>query len=433
MPSASLGQLRLRLTLWYLSTLCGILLLLGLGLFLTIRHQISDQREASLRQAVALVERAARTRERESGAQGPVTDAVQELRIPGRTLFLLDTAGVPIVPGNAPDWVRETAQRAAVRGTADIIRHVQNEGMRDLYAERFALPSGRPMVAAAAGDLVELEERYASLIAAFGGAAVVALLLVLFGGWLLVRKSTDPIERAMQQMRQFMADAAHELRTPIAVLRTRADVALQRDRDPAAYVTALHGIEAESRRMSRIVDDLLTLARADSGERTIAHDRVFLDDVVADAASAAEAIATARGITVTLAEFDEAPVSGDADLLRQLIMIFLDNAIKFTPAGGRIEVRVGLQQAHAVVTVSDTGPGIPADQVPHIFERFYRGDPARPRDASPAASGAGLGLAIAKWIAEAHGGTIEVTSQLGHGTAITLHLPVMEQLASVSS
>ncbi|HEY3934267.1 MAG TPA: HAMP domain-containing sensor histidine kinase [Gemmatimonadales bacterium] len=433
MRSASLGPLRLRLTLWYLSTLCAILLLLGLGLFLTIRHQITDQREVSLRAAVAQVERAARTRERESGLQGPVADAVLELRIPGRTLYLFDTTGLPVVPQNAPEWVRTAALSAGAHGTADVIHHIRHQGMMDLYAERFALGSGRPMVAAAIGDMVELEERYASLIAAFGGSAVVALLLVLCGGWLLVRKSTEPIERTMEQMRQFMADAAHELRTPIAVLRTRADVALQRDREPGAYVDALRGIESESRRLSRIVDDLLILARADSGERPIVRARVFLDDIVADAAGAADAMAAARGVTLDLAEFDEAPVSGDAELLRQLVMIFLDNAIKFTPPGGHVEVRVGVQHERAVMTVTDDGPGIPPAQLPHIFERFYRGDPARPRDSSAAAGGAGLGLAIAKWIADAHGGTVDVTSTEGRGTSISVQLPVMARAPSVSS
>ncbi|MGH7523372.1 MAG: sensor histidine kinase [Gemmatimonadales bacterium] len=434
MPSASLGRLRLRLTLWYLATLCGILLLLGFGLFFTIRHQITDQREASLRQAVAEVERAAQTREREAVIRGPVADAVQELRIPGRTLYLLDTTGAPIVPQVVPDWVRETARAAGVRGEADLVHHVRHEGMRDLYAERFTLASGHRMVAAAEGDLVELEERYASLIAAFGVAALTALVLVAAGGWLLVRKATAPIEANIGRMRRFMADAAHELRTPITVLRTQAEVALQRTRDADAYVHALQGIESESRRLGRIVDDLLILARADSGERQIHLCRCFLDDIVVDVVEAAGPMATTRGLTLTLTGFEEAAVDGDPELLRQLVVILIDNAIKFTPSGGRIDVDVGPVATGAVLTVADTGPGILPAELPHIFERFYRSDPARHRQGpESAASGAGLGLSIANWIAEAHHATISVDTEPGRGTTFSVRFPGASVAGAVSS
>jgi signal transduction histidine kinase len=434
MASASLGPLRLRLTLWYLSTLCGILLLLGFGLFFTIRHQIADQREASLRQAVAQVERAARTRERESVVQGPVADAVEELRIPGRTLYLLDTTGTPIVPKVAPDWVRETAHLAAARGDADLIHHVRHEGTRDLYAERFTLASGHRMVAAAAGDLVELEERYASLIAAFGAAALIALVLVAAGGGLLVRQATAPIEANIGRMRRFMADAAHELRTPITVLRTQAEVALQRTRDADAYADALRGIESESRRLGRIVDDLLILARADSGERPIHLRRCFLDDIVVDVVEAAGPMAATRGLTLTLAGFEEAAVDGDPELLRQLVVILIDNAIKFTTSGGRIDVGVGTVDAGAVLTVTDTGPGILPGELPHIFERFYRSDPARRREGQQSAtSGAGLGLSIAQWIAEAHHARLGVDTEPGRGTTFSVRFPAANVAGAVSS
>ena len=235
-------------------------------------------------------------------------------------------------------------------------------------------------------------------------------------------------------MRQFMADAAHELRTPITVLRTQAEVALQRTREVDGYVGALQGIESESRRLGRIVDDLLILARADSGERPIQRQRLFLDDIVMDVVGAAGAMATARGVALTLGGFDEAPVNGDPDLLRQLVMILVDNALKFTPSGGRVDVAIGVRGGAAVVTVTDTGPGIAADELPHIFERFYRSDPARTREGqqSAAAGGAGLGLSIAKWIAEAHQAVLSVQSQPGEGATFTVRLPIVSAADSVS-
>jgi signal transduction histidine kinase len=297
-----------------------------------------------------------------------------------------------------------------------------------LHAARFALPGGRgaPLVAVAVADRVELEDRYAALIAAFGGATVVAVVLVAGGGWLLVRKSTEPVERTIDHMRRFMADAAHELRTPLAVLRGRAEIALQQPRDGAAYVDALRGIEGESRRLGRIVEDLLTLARADAGERPVERARVYLDDVTADAAGAAGALAAGRGVTLTMAEYEEAVVEGDAALLRQLVMILLDNAVKFTPAGGEVRVRVGAPAGRATLVVEDTGVGIGADQLPHVFERFWRGDPARTRGAaggSGSPDGAGLGLAIARWIADAHGAAIDLASEPGRGTRVVVAFP----------
>ena len=269
MPASPLRSLRLKLTLWYLSTLCAIILLLGGGLFVAIRRRFALELDASLRDATAQLERAARIRELESGASGRVVDAVEELHIPDRFLYLLDAAGTPIIPAQADPWIRSGAKAAAAGGAFDGEHHPRHDRTLRLHAERFALTNGAALVAVAVADKVELEDRYAALIAEFGGAALIAIVLVAGGGWLLVRQATAPIERSMAQMRRFMADAAHELRTPITVLRTQAEVALERTREVDSYVGTLQGVESESRRLGRIVDDLLILARADSGERPI--------------------------------------------------------------------------------------------------------------------------------------------------------------------
>jgi signal transduction histidine kinase len=271
-----------------------------------------------------------------------------------------------------------------------------------------------------------LEDRYTALIAEFAAASVVAAILVAIGGWIVAGQSAAPVERSMEQMRRFMADAAHELRTPLTVVRSRAEVALQRSRSADDYVDALHGIERETIRLGRIVEDLLTLARADAGQRPIERERVFLDDVAADAAEAASVIGERKGVRLEVAEFEEAPVVGDAALLRQLGLILLDNAVKFTPPGGlvRIAVRIGASGL-PTLAVSDTGVGIGPDELPRIFERFYRGDPARTRSdgGGGATEGAGLGLSIAKWIAEEHRAQILVSSRPGSGTEVKVEFP----------
>jgi signal transduction histidine kinase len=434
MAATPLRSLRLKLTLWYFLTLCAIILTLGAGLFVTITRQFDTEMQRSLIRATSQLEAAARTREVEASVRGKVVDAVEELHIQDRTLFLLDTAGMPDTPRSADAWIRAAARVAATAGSVDVTHPTEGDDLLQAHAERFALGAGRPMVAVAVADKVELEDRYTALILVFGGAAAIALVLVAGGGWLLVRQSTAPIERSIGQMRQFMADAAHELRTPITVLRMQAEVALQRERGVEDYRASLQGIESESRRLGRIVDDLLTLARADAGERVIVPVRVFLDDVVMDAVSAAGPMALARDVSVTMAGFQEAAVSGDAELLRQLVMIVLDNAIKFTQRGGTVAVTVGVRDQHATLVVADDGPGIAADQLPHVFERFFRGDPARGHDRNtPAVSGAGLGLSIAQWITQAQQGTIAVTSTPNQGTVVTVRFPVAASAAMSSS
>ena len=270
MNGPPIERLRRQLTTWYVVTFCIILTLLGGGLFVIIKGQLAAQLDQSLRDATTELARAARIRETESAAAtGQVMDAVDELHIPDRQLYLLTPAGQSVKPAQADPWIRSAAIRASREGSIDEDHAVEGDKMLRLHAEPFRLSSGAPMIAAAVADKVELEDRYAALIGVFGAAAFAALLLVALGGSILVGKSAKPVERTMEQMRRFMADAAHELRTPITVLRSRAEIALQQPRDNDAYVNALRGVESESIRLGRIVDDLLMLARADAGDRPI--------------------------------------------------------------------------------------------------------------------------------------------------------------------
>ena len=396
-----------------------ILALLGVGLFVVIRGQLGEQLDSSLLDATTELARAARIRETESAAaKGQVMDAVDELHIPDRQLYLLTATGDPVKPDGADEWIRRSALRAANAGSTVEDHVAPNDKTLRLRADRFRLSSGAPMVAVAVADKVELEDRYAALIGVFGATAFAALILVALGGSILVGKSAKPVERTMDQMRRFMADAAHELRTPITVLRSRAEIALQQPRDADAYVSALHGVESESIRLGRIVDDLLMLARADAGDREIERRQFQLDDLALDAAAAASAIAQSKKVGVIVGNLDNATIEGDSELVRRLAMILLDNAIKFTPSGSEVRLSVFKSDGVATLVVEDSGIGIPPDQLPHVFDRFYRGDPARVRS-----EGAGLGLSIARWIADAHRAQINVSSAEREGTRVEVSFP----------
>jgi signal transduction histidine kinase len=414
-----LVRLRLRLTIWYVATFGLIIVLLGAALFATIGYQLSQQLDDSLKSATQELIRAARIRELEgTSARGRVMDAVDELNIPDRILYLLDLQGNPIKPSSPDPWIRQAARDAGRVGQVTRGYDLPEDKTLRLHAVRFKLASGHQLVAVAVADQVELEDKYADLIAAFAAIAFAALILVAAGGFILVRKSTAPIERSIEFTRRFMAEAAHELRTPITILRTRAEVALQQPREAPEYVAALRGVEAEARRLGGIVDSLLVLARADAGERQIDKERIFLDDIALDVAGAAEIVARQKNVKVTVDEYEEAAVYGDPVLIRQLIMIVLDNAVKFTDAGGQVHVRVSMHEGAPTFVVEDSGVGIKTEELSRVFQRFFRGEAARSRT-----EGAGLGLSIASWIAREHDASISLKSEPGTGTTVTITFP----------
>jgi len=429
----SLGRLRLRLTAWYVGTFFGILALLGVGMFAAITRQFDRELDASLSDATTEMIAAAR-------ARGP-RPALRDLRIPGRTLMLADTLGRSIDGAALEPWLARAADVALRQGKANASHSATESRLRRAVAQRARLSNGTSVVAIAIADEIEVEDRYPALIAEFGAAALVALVLVAIGGWLLARHTIAPVERNVEHMRRFMADAAHELRTPLSVVRSRAEVALQRARSGDEYVEALCAIERETQRLGGIVEDLLMLARADAGERPIERRRVFLDDLTLDAAESARIMADRKAVRLEVDDFEEAAVNGDATLLRQLVLILLDNAIKFTDTGGVVRVGVRPVGTSAMLTVTDTGIGIPPEQLPHVFERFYRGDSSRTRESTNGgrSEGVGLGLSIAQWIAQEHGGSIRIDSEAGQGSRVTVLFPgepagrAMPAVASLSS
>lgn len=235
----------------------------------------------------------------------------------------------------------------------------------------------------------------------------------------------DRLEKSFALQRRFMADASHELRTPAAILRTEADVTLARATRPEEEYRASFGVMQDaSRRLTRIVDDLFLLARADAGHLVVRAEKLVLEDVVLDAVRGIRPIADQRGVRVELHDMAEAPVQGDPDLLGRVVLNLLDNAVKYSVPGGCVDVDLSCTGAVGVVTVTDAGPGIPPDAQGRIFERFFRVDAARSRVEASTTSGAGLGLAIARRIAEAHGGTLDLAESRPGRTTFRATLPL---------
>ena len=230
------------------------------------------------------------------------------------------------------------------------------------------------------------------------------------------------LDAAVRRITQFTADASHELRAPISLIRTTAEVAVQKkDRTAQEYFDALQEILEEAERTSQVVDSLMLLARADSGTEMLEHGPVDACTIVREAADQGEKLARTRdlGFAVNLPNAP-VPIEADSGALRRALLILIDNAVKYTPRGGSIRVELNHSNGLGVVSVSDTGIGIASDEVPHIFDRFWRADKARSREEG----GAGLGLSIAKWIIEAHRGSIDVESEPGKGSTFRVRVPL---------
>jgi len=230
------------------------------------------------------------------------------------------------------------------------------------------------------------------------------------------------LERSFSALRRFTADASHELKTPLTVLRGGVERAITTPELPPDILATLEEALQEVNRMTELVDTLLTLARADEGRAPLHRELVDLREIVEEVRETGELLAEPAGLTLD-AVTPAAPlvVAVDRSRIRQLLLNLLTNAVKYTPPGGRVRLRLEQEDGRIAITVADSGIGIAAGDLPHVFDRFWRADTARTRTQDRA--GAGLGLAICKWIAEAHGGSIEVQSRPGRGTAFTVKLP----------
>jgi signal transduction histidine kinase len=242
----------------------------------------------------------------------------------------------------------------------------------------------------------------------------------------------DSLDQSFSRQRRFVADASHELRTPVAVIRNKAAVALLRPRSQDDYCTVLHSIHAETERLSHLISDLLALARGDEGQARFERETVCLDRLVESVAANADGLAQERRIHLSVQVSQPVLLIGDEARLIQVIMNLLDNAIRYTNPGGQVQVSLQATASQAQLVVRDTGVGIAPEHLPHLFERFYRADQARTRTGG---SGTGLGLSIVDWIVRMHDGSVSVRSQIGRGSSFTVTLPLLPpaQEAGVTS
>ena len=234
-----------------------------------------------------------------------------------------------------------------------------------------------------------------------------------------INRLLDRLDKAFGSLKQFTADVSHQLQTPLTVMKGTAEVALASERSPSEYQRTLGELAEEIDDMARVLADLRALTLADAGPAAGERAPVDLAEIAREAAEIIEALAESKNVSVETAIESEIAVWGSRVGLKQVLLNLGDNAVKYTAAGGRVSLRLEARGREAVVTFSDTGIGIPAEDLPHVFDRFYR-----VTGASPSPAGTGLGLAIAKRIVEAHGGAIEVDSRPGQGSTFTVRLPL---------
>jgi heavy metal sensor kinase len=456
----------LRLTLWYLAIFLIAEVIFGVGMWLILRQNLFDIADGVIEGQASDLERFLQARKDLPTAQLQA-EISEDYRIESSEDYLQisDASGNSIyrsrffeehpLPPLAPEDLdrplyqnrklgherfRLISKQIEVSGRVFIVRigHPMHEEMETLDAFRGYLLWFAPLLllAASAGGYwlsrralapVDALARTARTIS---GHNLNSRLEQLHTGDELQRLSDTlnemlaRIESAFLRITEFTADASHELRTPIALIHTEAELALRRSRDEAEYREALRHILLEADRTAKLIEELLSLARADSGREAIDLHPIDLLPILRESASKWSQVAPLHNL-----QFDQhldvqhLPLMADENALRRVIDILLDNALKYTPSPGRVTLSAEQQPGHVVVTVEDTGIGIAPEDQSRIFERFYRVDKARSRELG----GAGLGLAIAQWIVQLHKGSISVKSEMGKGSVFGVEIPARNE------
>jgi heavy metal sensor kinase len=475
-----LESVRARLALWHAGTL-GVLLIAfaAVAYAYTARSTLRRTDEYLRASAGAFADALRDEREEVPSNAAASRETVKDIRFGTLQVSVLDGALRPVAASPSPTFapgdgrgppmdpaalaaeLRHSRRRAPTFFTLD-----DEEGGFRVFVAPLVL-AGEPMVLAMGQPLHDRQEALEEARTVLFVSIPIVLLLAWAGGYLLARRSLAPVvamsERAarlgaanldealpvgnerdelgrlalvfngllgrlgqaIEQQRQFMADASHELRTPVSILRGEADIALQADdRAPAEYREALGVIGDEARRLSRIVDDLFLLARADAGQQPLRSGELYLDELAGECVRAVRSLAVQRGVGLSCHAQGELPYRGDEPLLHRLMLNLLDNALKYSRTGGRVRLDLARRDGGYVMRVSDAGPPIEGETAERIFERFYRVDRARPREADGATGGAGLGLPIARWVAEAHGGSLRLARSTAEGNVFEVFLPV---------
>jgi len=441
-------SVRTRLTLWYASVLTLIICVFSTGIFLFVRARLSHDLDTQLGRDLATVDRIYREEPRE------LTDLDSHWGIMLFQIFAKDT-----VVYQTDGWERAGLARAVAGDRGAMPRSWKAADGRSF---RLQTASGPSYEVAVAIDEAPLSRTLRTLAVILIMGIPCAIGLAIAGGYVLAGRVLSPIgamadqarkitadslgerlpvknpadefgrlatvfnetlarlDDSFARLRRFTADASHELRTPLTAMRSVGEVALQRSLDRAAYRDVIGSMLEEVDRLTRLVETLLTLTRAESGRVHLARNVVDLGGLATAVADSLRVLAEEKAQTLSVDAEAEIKAMGDANVLRQGLSNLVDNAIKYTPEKGAITVRVAkMSLAEAAIEVRDTGRGIPSAHRDRIFDRFYRVDTARARDSG----GLGLGLAISRWAIEAHGGRIELESEEGKGSVFRIVLP----------
>lgn len=439
-------SIRLRLTRWYAGSVLVLLLVTTLLARTLVRSSLEREHARALATSAELVRSFFRVEIAEYRQIVPTLEHITgELVIPDRHIHFVRPDGTDLVPGpsvrvmplpDLPPPIREIrapldpglAPGWGIRIAASLADLERQQRQIDRWA-LLAIPFAVGLAVLAGwvltGRTLQPVAAMADAADRIGAADVTARLPIAVPDDELGRLGArfnallDRLDAALAHQRRFLADAAHELRTPLARARGTGELALAAAGDPAQDRAALQQTQRELEAMSRLVDELLVLARADADGRPANLQRGYLDDLVADVVRGFEPLARARGVTLALEVPEEAPVLREAHALSRLVAILVDNAIRYSDAGGTVHVRVRAAPDGARLEVEDTGIGIPAEERARLFERFFRGAEARRR----APDGSGLGLPIAAAIAEQHGARIAIEPGVERGTRAVVEFP----------
>jgi two-component system, OmpR family, sensor kinase len=461
--------MRVKLTLYYLALLTAVLIFFSVAIYTYLARSLVTIIDDSLASTSRNIERQMRQEEVYEDTYPP--EHTEQMLVAPQVVQIISEDGT-ITDEPIPDKTHQLPVDVAElrRVTTDAVHFstmklVTGEQLR-VALQRTKDHDGQIFFIRIGQSLSPLQKARRQLIILLAIAGPAALLLGSYGGLLLANQALHPVDRltraaeeieagdlskrvqvpakmdelgrlaitfnrmiarlqaAFERQRQFTADASHELRTPLAVMRGDIEIALRRERKPEEYRSVLTSNLEETIRLSRLVEDLLMLARADAGQTLLQCEPLDLAELCAQVVEYLAPLAEVheQQLRFTPPETTPLEVQGDAQRLKQMLLNLLDNALKYTPERGTIQLRLTRDEHEAVLSISDTGRGIPAEDLPHIFERFFRHSRST---SDKTVQGFGLGLSIVKWIVDSHGGKIIAESRPDHGTTFTVKLPLL--------
>lgn len=425
------ASLRFRLTLWYSALLALPLIVFALICYVVFARALLDRTDRFIDDALTAFSRELVAERRLApDMEDAMRTTVEEVRFRDLHIAILDSAHHLVAGSTAADPAavldREELRYVVYAGPEHGWTTTNAAGSVRVIARAFVARE-TPIVMVGSYPMSDFDTVLAKIRRMFAVVIPLLVMCAATGGSLLAKRSIAPVELSFEHQRQFMADASHELRTPTAILRTEADLTLSREhRSEDEYRASMTVVQDATRRLTRIVDDLFLLARTDSGQLQSRRESFYLEEVLHHATNGVRAMADHRNAHVALGQVVEAPFDGDEDLIARLILNLLDNAIKHSPDGGRVDVTLARRENAYEIVVVDAGGGVPAYARERIFERFFRVEDDRARsetNGSADVGGAGLGLAIARRIAELHGGRLELADSRPGRTEFRATLP----------